>query len=252
MSAPARDAGDDRALVAVATYNVHRCTGRDGHVDAERVAGVVRELAADLVGLQEVESPHRGFGGVDQLAHLADATGLCAIPGPTLVRHQGRYGNALLTRWAPRDVRHLDLGVTGRERRAALDIDLEIAGAQVRVVTTHLGLRADERRTQVTALLHALQRRETPLTLLLGDFNHWIPAFRALRVLDRYLGRAAVLRTFPAWRPVLALDRVWVRPAGALREVHVHATPLARRASDHLPVRATVAIRATAAGRPAL
>ena len=43
-------------------------------------------------------------------------------------------------------------------------------------------------------------------------------------------------RSFPVLRPLLALDRIWVHPPGALRAVAAHRSPLARRASDHLPV----------------
>jgi len=228
--------------VRVASYNVHRCIGRDGKADPARVAAVVCELGADIVALQEIDSPRRSFGGVDQLEHLARATNLEPIAGPTLLHYHGRFGNALLTRWTPDVVRQIDLGVPGRERRGALDVELARDTSGLRVVATHLGLRARERRTQIGALLAALRRGATPLTVLLGDFNHWTPAFRALREIDRELGRAAVLRTFPAWRPLLALDRVWVSPATALVEVHVHATPGARAASDHLPICATVRI----------
>jgi len=229
-------------LVRVASYNVHRCIGRDGTSDPQRVADVVCELGADIVALQEVDSPRRSFGDIDQLEHLAHATGLEAIAAPTLLRYHGRFGNALLTRWRPDVMHQIDLGVPGRERRGALDVELGRDAGGLRVVATHLGLRAHERRTQVAALLAALRRGTTPLTVLLGDFNHWTPAFRALREIDRQLGRAAVLRTFPAWRPLLALDRIWVCPATALVEVHVHATPDARRASDHLPICATVRV----------
>jgi hypothetical protein len=30
--------------------------------------------------------------------------------------------------------------------------------------------------------------------------------------------------------------RIWVHPTGALRRIFTHMTPMARRASDHLPV----------------
>jgi len=234
-------------LVRVASYNVHCCVGRDGTSDPERVAAVVCELGADIVALQEVDSPRRSFGrGIDQLDYLARATGLESVAGPTLLRYHGRFGNALLTRWRPDVVRQIDLGVPGRERRGALDVELARDAGGMRVVATHLGLRGRERRTQIDALLTALRRGVAPLTVLLGDFNHWTPTFRALREIDRQLGRAAVLRTFPAWRPLLALDRVWVCPASALVEVHVHATPAARRASDHLPICATVRLDASA------
>jgi len=45
--------------------------------------------------------------------------------------------------------------------------------------------------------------------------------------------------TWPAARPVLALDRVYARGARVAR-VRTHHTNAARRASDHLPVVATV------------
>jgi len=38
-----------------------------------------------------------------------------------------------------------------------------------------------------------------------------------------------------------ALDRIWVQPHVGLASVAAHATPLARVASDHLPVRAAIA-----------
>lgn len=40
----------------VSTYNVHRCIGTDGRHDPDRVAAVIRELDADVVGLQEVDA----------------------------------------------------------------------------------------------------------------------------------------------------------------------------------------------------
>jgi endonuclease/exonuclease/phosphatase family metal-dependent hydrolase len=34
-----------------ASYNVHRCTGRDSREDVERIGAVIRELDAEVVGL---------------------------------------------------------------------------------------------------------------------------------------------------------------------------------------------------------
>jgi endonuclease/exonuclease/phosphatase family metal-dependent hydrolase len=47
--------------------------------------------------------------------------------------------------------------------------------------------------------------------------------------------------SFPAARPVLALDRIYAR-GGTVRDIHTHDTPAARRASDHLPVIATLTL----------
>jgi endonuclease/exonuclease/phosphatase family metal-dependent hydrolase len=41
---------------------------------------------------------------------------------------------------------------------------------------------------------------------------------------------------------VFALDRIWISPVGCLRRLRRHATPLARVASDHLPLIAEVVV----------
>ncbi|MGN5480119.1 endonuclease/exonuclease/phosphatase family protein [Cupriavidus basilensis] len=85
----------------MASYNIHGGVGTDGHFVPKRICEVLGELRADLVALQEVETRATGF---DMLGFLAQHTGLHAIPGPTLVRDDGDYGNALLTRY-PADQR---------------------------------------------------------------------------------------------------------------------------------------------------
>lgn len=224
--------------IVVATYNVHRCVGTDGRHDPDRIAAVIREIRADAIALQEVDSRAGVEGGIDQFAWLARATGMRPIAGPTLRDHRGHYGNAVLTRLPVLETRRVDLSVPGREPRGALDVELGAEGERLRLIVTHLGLRWSERRRQVARLV-ALVGASTPgLLALLGDMNEWIPVGHSLDPLRRVLGRAPRRRTFPAPRPLLALDRIWCRPASALQALRVHATPLARVASDHLPLRA--------------
>jgi endonuclease/exonuclease/phosphatase family metal-dependent hydrolase len=227
--------------MVVASYNVHRCIGMDGRHDPGRVAGVIRELDADVIGLQEVASRFGDVHAVDQLAFLARAAGAHAIPGPTLHERRGYCGNGILSRRPVLAVSRIDLSVPGREPRGALDVRLDVGGDVVRVIVTHLGLRRGDRRTQVARLLAALGEDRTPFVVLLGDLNEWIPRGASLGRLHARLGRAPGVRTFPARRPVFALDRVWVQPRTCLARVAPHATRLARVASDHLPVRAEVA-----------
>jgi endonuclease/exonuclease/phosphatase family metal-dependent hydrolase len=230
----------------VASYNVHRCIGMDRRHDPDRVAVVVQELAADVIALQEVEALPRTEAGLDQIEYLAKATRFHAVPGPTLIDHRGEYGNAVLTRYPVLAVRRHDLSVSGREPRGAIDVDLDLEGSPVRVIATHLGLRPFERRSQVVQLLRLLVGdRDRPL-ILLGDFNEWRRRGPLLRAIEAHLGKPVAVRTFPASRPLFALDRVWVQPREALAWVRVHVSPLARVASDHLPVRAAIELRARA------
>lgn len=225
--------------LVVASYNVHRCIGSDRRHHPERIAAVLAELAADVIGLQEVSTRTGDPADVDQLATLADATGMHAMAGPTLVSTRGHCGNALLSRWPIRRVSHIDLSIAPREPRAAIDADLDVGGRTLRVLVTHLGLRRGERAEQLGRLVRALTEPALAHpTVILADANEWRPLSRAVGRLTGFGGRA--LPTFPAALPLLPLDLVLVRPAAAIRQVEVFDTPLSRRASDHLPVRATL------------
>jgi endonuclease/exonuclease/phosphatase family metal-dependent hydrolase len=223
--------------LTVGSYNVHRCIGADRRCSPERIARVIAELDVDVLALQEVDGGYH-VAGEDQLVRLAAATGMLAVGGPTMAREGGTYGNALLSRGATTAVRHLNLSVHGKEPRGAIDADLEVAGRHVRVVVTHLGLRRFERAMQVEEILRTVRAAgEGRLTIIAGDLNEWRPNDHSLQALHVRFGRSRV-RTFPARRPVFSFDRILVEPRDALVSFAVHDSPLARVASDHLPVKA--------------
>jgi endonuclease/exonuclease/phosphatase family metal-dependent hydrolase len=222
-----------------ASYNVHRCIGRDRRHEPDRIAGVLRELDADVVGLQEIAAREGGEGDVDQLAHVAQAAGYQSIAAPTRHHARGHFANGLLHRGGVIDVRRLDISLSGREPRGLLDVRLEHDGKPLRVLVTHFGLSAVDRLFQARRLLEVLGDDHEQPTIVLGDINEWFPG-PALRRLHARLGRAPAVATFPSGRPLLALDRIWVQPLAALVDVRAHTTPLARVASDHLPVKARI------------
>ncbi|HEY8371016.1 MAG TPA: endonuclease/exonuclease/phosphatase family protein [Thermodesulfobacteriota bacterium] len=228
--------------LVVATYNVHGCVGVDGRFRPDRIAEVIREIGADVVGLQEVDRRVRRGRPTLELEMLAGGSGLACFAGPTIVDPDGDYGNGLLSRYPVRALRHLDLTVGRREPRGAIDADLDVEGDLVRVVVTHLGLGIPERRDQVSRLLASIGESDDPVVLL-GDVNEWHPFSRSLRLLEARLGPSARGRTFPSVLPLLALDRIWASPRRAIVEARVHATPLARVASDHLPLVARIRYR---------
>jgi endonuclease/exonuclease/phosphatase family metal-dependent hydrolase len=113
----------------------------------------------------------------------------------------------------------------------------------LRVLATHLGLRPRERRQQVRKLLAAVESELSHPTILMGDLNEWYLWGRPLRWLHAHFQeKPSAPPTFPARRPVFALDRIWISPAGCLRRLQSHASPLARVASDHLPLTAEVVV----------
>ena len=228
------------AVFSVLSYNIHECVGSDRQRHPGRIAEVINQSGAQIVGLQEVHSDASGAEELHQMNYLSAATGLRAIAGPAVERRNGPYGNVLLTNHKVLAVHNLSLTYQGREPRGAIDVDLEIGRAKVRVIVTHLGLRAPERRFQVKKLLRALSEPRASTVIILSDFNEWLPIRRSLRSIHTRLGKTALVRTFPAAFPIFALDRIWVAPAAALVRISCLQTRLTRVASDHLPLKAII------------
>ena len=236
MSMPSAEFAPD--IVVAATYNIHSCVGRDRHCDPWRVLRVLSELGADFYGLQEVASRSWRQGYHDQFEFFAAETGMHAIAGSNLSEGKFRFGNALLSRWPITAHQLLDLSVPRRERRGAIIALVSCRGRPVRVVNTHFGLGIRERRRQLRRLHGAIPDDGIP-TIFLGDFNMWGSEGRRLGRLGAPFARTVRPRTFPAWYPVLALDRVWTSGA-TLVEARAHVTPASASASDHLPLRGVV------------
>lgn len=227
--------------LTVATWNIHGAVGCDRRFVPERIGQVLCEIDADVVALQEV--PLGGREGADLLAALRDACPGELVEGPTVATAARRYGNAVLSRHPMVAARSVDLSFGAREPRGALDADLICHGHPLRVVATHLGLSLAERRHQIARLLEVFDTDAMPV-ILLGDINEWFAWGRSLRWLVSHFQAVPAPPTFPSRWPVLALDRIWIRPRQRLLHVHVHASPLARVASDHLPLVARIGVAA--------
>lgn len=224
--------------IVVTTYNIHRFIGRDGLQDRERIVRVLRRINPHFAALQEVESR-----GTAMLESLAAEEGFFPIAGPTMLTAAGQYGNALLSRYPPHQVRRHDISYRDREPRGVIEACFRLNSGTVRLLTTHLGLKPMERRWQAKKLLDivaAAPDDPEQVTILLGDINEWYLWGRPLRWLHRYFGNSPAVRTFPSGWPLLALDRIWCHPRKQLRHVHAERTATSRQASDHLPLVAAI------------
>lgn len=221
----------------VATYNIRKCIGTDRRRDPARILQVLREIDADIIALQEAD---RRFG-----------MRLSAIPLPMLsaesdympVSLSGRahgigwHGNAILLRRGI-EIRHAQpLPLPMLEPRGAVVAEVRVNGAPFRVIGVHLDLSGLWRRRQIRTILGYLDSAAQHLpTIIMGDFNQWSDRGALSEFAFHHHRLVQTPPSFHSHRPVARLDRIIVSHEIAVEEAGVHASPLARRASDHLPL----------------
>ena len=237
---PARSRHAD-GLITVASYNIHKCIGVDKRFDPSRVADVIAELDADIVALQEAD---RRFGrriGLLDMTAIERRTGLRMVPISSAPGGHGWHGNALLIR-VGRVAAVRRLALPGGEPRGAVMVDLDLPMGRLRLVAAHLGLLKRHREGQAAAILAALSEGTDAPSVVIGDLNEWRLGRRSsLCLLEKSFGESGpVVPTFPSRLPMLPLDRILVNRRGLIQAVEVHNTALARIASDHLPLSATL------------
>ncbi len=222
-------------IVTVASYNIHKGEGIDRRVDLSRIALVLKEIDADLIGVQEVYRP--------QAEALARSLGMRMAMGATRIHGGLPYGNAVFTRFAIEASYAFDLTRPARQPRGGIRLDLLVGECMLHLFNVHFGLKIRERVEQVEALVREqiLNVELVGPRVVMGDLNEWFPG-PVGRALRRELHGPRIRRTHPAPLPLFPLDRIyWDRDLHA-EGFHVHRSRLARVASDHLPVVARLRI----------
>ena len=216
------------------TYNIRHAEGYDGWVSNARVAKIVREAGADVVGLNELWRIPRLFEQPRLLAEKLDMNCEFQVTTKYLVQS---LGNAVLTSGEIVRCKNLELP-RGIERRSALIVDIELGGVPISFATTHLSLGRSRRAEQIETLRRELPR-DRPLVLA-GDFN-CLP--EELQPLGEFLSAIPNSpATFPAIRPSKALDHIMFSEHWELGEVHA----IRSKASDHLALVADLELRSRA------
>lgn len=249
----------DRPL-RVMSFNIHHGEGRDGTLDLSRIADVIRDSDAEVVGLQEVDrhwSDRSDF--VDQASWLARELNMHVAFGANLDRDplepgepRRQYGNAILTRWPilERDNTYLPR-FDGHEQRGLLRARIAVRGVPVQVYSTHLQHNdAAERRAQVRAIRSVIGTPEDSV-LLLGDLNATPQAPEVEALVDGLVDAWAAAgigdgATYTSTDPTKRIDYVLTSDDVVARTAAVVTSNAP--ASDHLPVASTVALPGHAVG----
>lgn len=245
----------------VMTYNIHSCIGMDGRTVPARVARVIATAGADVVALQEVDVGRRRSGRLHQARWLADQLGMHVHFHCTLSTGEEQYGQAVLSRWPLRIVRSGLLPISlprELEPRGALWVELNVDGQAVQMLSTHLGLFAQER-LQQTDILLGPEWLGSPAcrdpVIFCGDLNAGprSPVYRRLagQLVDVQAARRnhCPQNTFFSRWPLRRIDHIFTRGRWDVKHVEVLRNALTRKASDHLPLLAELHLSKDPAAR---
>lgn len=221
--------------ITIATYNIRN--GADVGHDWSRLAAVIRESGADVVGLQEVDMYTARSGGADTVSGLVKTTGLPhALYVPAMDYDGGQYGILLLSRYpfAETETHHLPAEGCNEPRVFECVTVLPEDGAPLTILNTHLSCESPAHRAaQIRALADFMTVHipaERP-TVLMGDFNtEDFTAFDPLRAVGYGLVNSAE-HEYKTFRPnPMAIDNILYRE-GYLTPTAVGMTD--RDTSDH-------------------
>ncbi|MFK4082708.1 endonuclease/exonuclease/phosphatase family protein [Kribbella sp. NPDC020789] len=253
MAAAQPDTGRPGRDLTVMTYNIHHGAGVDGVLDLERIAALIEQNSADVVGLQEVDRHwSERSNWVDQPAWFANrlkmhyeyAANLDLPPlNPGEPRRQ--YGTAILSKYPIKDFTNtlLPLYPTGEQRGLAV-ATIKVRGTELRFANTHLTSNNNAERLEQAQQVVELLGRSRTATLLVGDLNAR-PDAPEIKTLTAVLNDtwtevgAGPGYTIEASNPTARIDYQLHSPQ--LRPLKA-AVPVSQ-ASDHLPVVASFTLR---------
>lgn len=228
-------------MIKVASYNIRKAIGTDRRRNPERIIDVLNEMDADVIALQEAD---RRFGQRHAVLppRLLEAhSAYRAVPLAIGTTSMGWHGNAMLVRAGAEILTHDLHHLPCLEPRGAISATVDVRGFALRLFGMHLDLSGLWRRRQAAALLHQVEianaHGQALPTVLMGDTNEWRQSGGCLRdFAARHYRIVSPGRSYHAARPVATLDRIMHSPDLMVRACGVHSSPIARHASDHLPV----------------
>lgn len=232
----------------VMSYNIHHGEGLDGKLDLERIAKVILDAKADIVGLQEIDRGVERTQKRDLPAELAILTGLAVQFDKNIAHQGGDYGNAVLTRFPIKRAKNTHLkSLANGEQRGVQQLVLEIHGREVLFMNTHLDARREpaEREHSATELRAIAAAAGAMPIILVGDFNA-APDAKSIAPIRDFLTDTwpAVSKepgfTIPVKKPTRRIDFIWITPASI---TPVKMSVLHSEASDHLPIAAELQLK---------
>jgi len=242
--------------IKILTYNIHK-----GFSVANRrfilhdIKASLRQLDTDVVFLQEIQGEHNikqhnivNWPSDSQFEFLADEVWDHHAYGKNAIYKSGHHGNAILSKYPFIEWENINVSPIRSASRSLLHgvIQIPSKNTKIHLICVHLGLFSREREKQLSILAQRINShipRNEPL-IIAGDFNDW--SGNAAKHLQQDLGLVEIFkhttghyaRSFPAWLPMLNMDRIYFRGLEPISCEKLHMSHW-KKLSDHTPLVAT-------------
>ena len=240
-------------LIKVLTYNIHKGFSTSNlRFILHEIKDSLRQVDADVVFLQEIQGERTiskkrfdDWPNNRQFEFLADQVWLHHAYGKNAIYKSGHHGNAILSKYPFISWENIDVSIMRTASRSLLHGTIQIPGLEqkIHVICVHLGLFGRERDSQLSTLARRINSHipSDEALIIAGDFNDW--RGQAERHLHHDLGvkeifkstHGSYARTFPAFLPMLSMDRIYYRGIDVIDCKRLHGPPW-NRLSDHTPL----------------
>jgi endonuclease/exonuclease/phosphatase family metal-dependent hydrolase len=174
----------------ILTYNIHHGEGTDGVFDLNRIAGIISAANPDIVALQEVDNGVPRTNNVNEVAQLAQLTGMQSYFAKAINLNGGTYGDGVLLRQGISIVSSQSFALPNPDNTEArqvaqlgLSLDSNPATAEINLFATHLAHDSPAGRQQSATFINNLVSSSTVPSILAGDMNA-NPGSTAFNILD--------------------------------------------------------------------
>lgn len=243
---PAKDKAID---VKVMSYNIHHAEGVDMILDLERIAKVIEDSGAEIIGLQEVDNHWSERSQLEDQAkwlaerldmHYTYAANLDLDPvNPGEPRRQ--YGTAVLSKYPIIQASNYPLTKIGNtEQRGLSETVINVKGHHLNFYNTHLALTAAERTIQIQEVIEIAGKTDGP-KVIMGDLNARPNSAEMQPLFAHYKDAFADQNdayTIPAENPTSRIDYIFTSNEIETEDAKVLSTI----ASDHLPIVAKITL----------
>lgn len=233
------------------SYNIQHGEGLDEVVSLSRIAKIIQQAQAGIIGIQEIDKffdERSAFQNQPQ--QLADilqfnytfGANLSYPPGEGQ-KEEREYGTAIFSRYQILESENIHLTSSDEEQRGILRAKIDVGGTHLYVYNTHLGLDKASRIQQIKEVIELIKERKGPF-ILMGDFNVE-PESEEIKFIENNLAANEVLNSIPnaftysSIEPTSQIDYIYT--SAELK--YANPQVLQVDGSDHLPILTEVTLK---------